>query len=136
MPHSAEDATRPAAAGADGYQGENPGVAFEPTDWELRPIAVIYVGTLVLLIICAFVLIAAYPNSLRDVGRTVSIAPPGPRLETDPQGDLQRFRAEEDKRLDTYYWINKSQGIVHIPIGQAMQKLAKTGIPGFPKGQQ
>jgi len=136
MPHSAEDATGPALAGPEGYQSENPGVAFEPSDWALGPIALIYVGTLVLIVISAFVLMAAYPNSLLDVTRTVRIAPPGPRLQTDPQGDLQRFRAEEDKRLNTYYWINKSKGIVHIPIDQAMRKLATSGIPGFPKGQQ
>jgi hypothetical protein len=136
MPQSSEDTTSSAVAGAASHRSENPSVAFEPSDWALGPIALIYVGMLVLLVVSAFALIAAYPNSLADVARTVRIAPPGPRLETDPQGDLRHFRAEEDKRLNTYYWINKSQGIVHIPIGQAMRKLATTGIPGFPKGQQ
>jgi hypothetical protein len=136
MPHSPEDATRPALAGADSDRSENPGVAFEPSDWAPGPIALIYVGTMVLVVISSLVLIAAYPNSLPDVGRTVRIAPPGPRLQTDPRGDLEHFRAEEDKRFRTYYWINKSQGIVHIPIEQAMRKLATTGIPGFPKGPQ
>jgi len=153
-PRSSEDKTRPAVAGADSYRGQNPsvafelpdgtirpesrnpGVAFEPSDWALRPVALVYVGTVVLLIVSSLVLIVAYPNSLRDVGRAVRIAPPGPRLQTDAEGDLRRFRAEEDKRLSTYYWINKSGGIVHIPIEQAMRKLATTGISGFPKGQQ
>jgi hypothetical protein len=82
------------------------------------------------------VLIAAYPTSLPDVDRNLSIAPPGPRLETDAQAQLQRFRAEEEKRLNGYYWVDKQKGIVHIPIEQAMKKLAATGVPGFPKGQQ
>lgn len=140
-PHRSEAATSravtsPAPAGADSYPSENHGVAFEPSDWALKPVALVYVGMLVLLVVSALVLIAAYPNALPDVARTVRIAPPGPRLQTDPQGDLRRFLADEDKRLNGYYWINKSQGIVHIPIGEAMRKLATTGIPGFPKGQQ
>jgi hypothetical protein len=153
-PRGSEDGTRPAVAGAESYrsqnpgaafgpsggtlqpESQNPGVAFEPSDWALRPVALVYVGTVVLLVISSLVLIVAYPNSLRDVGRAVRIAPPGPRLQTDAEGDLRRFRAEEDKRLNTYYWINKSEGVVHIPIEQAMRKLATTGIPGFPKGQQ
>jgi hypothetical protein len=110
-----------------------PKTAFEPTDWSIAPVAWIYVGTAALLIVSAFVLMAAYPNALGDVGRTVRIAPPGPRLQTSPERDLQQFRAEEDKRLNTYYWIDKQKGSVHIPIDEAMKKVVNTGIPGFPK---
>jgi hypothetical protein len=154
MPRGSENARRPAVAGAGSYRSqnhsaalepsggtswpdsENPGVAFESSDWALWPVALIYVGTVVLLVISSLVLIVAYPNSLRDVGRAARIAPPGPRLQTDAEGDLRRFRAEEDERLNTYYWINKPEGIVHIPIEQAMRKLATTGISGFPKERQ
>ncbi|MBV9071949.1 MAG: hypothetical protein JO231_24785 [Acidobacteria bacterium] len=52
------------------------------------------------------------------------IAPPGPRLQTNPEADLRRLRAEEDKWLNTYHWIDKQTGIVHIPIVEAMKKLA------------
>lgn len=136
MPRSPEDATSPASAGANAYRSENPGVDFEPSDWALGPVALVYVGTLVLLVVSSLVLIVAYPTALRDVGRSVRIAPPGPRLETDPQADLRAFRAQEEKRLNTYYWVNKSKGIVHIPIEQAMHNLAATGIAGFPKRPQ
>jgi hypothetical protein len=154
IPRGSEDGRRPAVADADSYrsqnsnaafersdvtlqpESQNPDVAFEPSDWALRPVALVYVGTVVLLVISSLVLIVAYPNSLRDVGRAVRIAPPGPRLQTDAEGDLRRFRTEEEKRLNSYYWINKSEGIVHIPIEQAMRELATAGISGFPKGQQ
>jgi hypothetical protein len=63
----------------------------------------------------------------------VRIAPPGPRLQTSPERDMQQFRAEEDKRLNSYYWIDKQKGSVHIPIDEAMKKVVNTGIPGFPK---
>jgi len=112
----------------------NPTTAFEPSDWDLRPIVLIYVGIIILLVLCAFVLIAAYPGSLRDADRTPRVVPPAPRLQTDGEADLNRFRADEEKRLDTYYWIDKQKGVVHIPIEQAMKSLAQTGAPGFLKG--
>jgi hypothetical protein len=116
--------------------GTNPGIAFEPGDWPLKPVAAIYVGILILIVISAFVLIGGYPSSLPDVNRKLSIAPPGPRLQTDAQGNLRRFRAEEENRLNGYSWIDKSKGVVRIPIEQAMKKLVTTGIPDFPKAPQ
>lgn len=136
MPRAQEVQTKPAIAGAEGYQSQNSSVAFEPSDWALWPVALVYIGAIVLLVVSSLVLMIAYPSATRDVERAVRIAPPSPRLQTDPQGDLQNFRTAEDKRLNTYYWINKSQGLVHIPIGQAMRKLATAGIPGFPKEQK
>ena len=135
MERAADVSAQPAVAGTALHHAERPKTAFEPTDWDLAPIAWIYIGTLVLLVISCLVLIVAYPNALPDVSRTLHIKPPGPMLQTDAQADLQRFRAEEDKKLNAYYWVDKQKGIVHIPIGAAMQKLAQTGIDGFPKAQ-
>jgi hypothetical protein len=112
---------------------ENPGIAHQPADEPLKPLIPIALGLLALLVISAFVLILAYPHTTSDVTRKLSINPPGPRLQTDEQGDLQRFRADEERRLDTYYWIDKQKGIVHVPIEQAMKQLVATGIPDFPK---
>jgi hypothetical protein len=116
-------------------QPENPSTDFERTDWSLRPVALIYLAIPVLLVVSAFVLMAAYPQALPDVDRTLHIAPPGPRLETDPQGDLQKLRADEERRLNSYYWVDRQNGIVHIPIEQAMKNLVASGAPGFPKAQ-
>ncbi len=135
MPNSPADETRPSLAGTDGHREENPLTAFEPTDWSIAPVALIYVGMLALLVISCLVLIIAYPSSFPDVGRTLRIAPPGPRLQTNSESDLRRLRAEEEKRLTTYYWVDKQKGFVHIPIDQAMKKLAQSGAPGFPKRQ-
>lgn len=118
-----------------GPQHENPLTDYERSDWSVGPVALVYAGTLALLVICCFVLIAAYPTSLPDVDRSLRNEPPGPRLQTNPAADLARFRADEQKRLDTYYWADRQQGIVHIPIAEAMKKVVQTGIPGFPKGE-
>ena len=114
---------------------ENPHIAYEPADWPLKPIAAIALGLLALLVISAFVLIVAYPHTTSDVTRDVRINPPGPRLQTDEAADLRRFRTDEEKRLNTFYWIDKQKGIVHVPIEQAMKQLVATGIPDFPKGK-
>jgi hypothetical protein len=135
LPHGPRAEERPVAAGSGG-QFENPNTAFEPSDWSLRPVALIYVAILMLLATSCLVLIAAFPDALPDVDRTLRISPPGPRLQTDPQAELQRFRDEEEKWLNTYGWIDKQKGIVHIPINEAMKKLARTGAPGFPERQQ
>jgi hypothetical protein len=135
LPHGPRVAERPVAAGS-AAQLENPNTAFEPSDWSLGPVALVYVAILLLLVISCLVLIVAFPDALPDTDRTLRISPPGPRLETNPQAELQRFRAEEEKRLNTYGWIDKQKGIVRIPINEAMKKLARTGAPGFPERPQ
>jgi hypothetical protein len=124
---------RRATVHATPQDGTNPIITYERSDWSVGPVAIVYAGILALLVICCFVLIAAYPTSLPDADRSLRIEPPGPRLQTNPGADLARFRADEQKRLDTYYWIDRQQGTVHIPIGEAMKKVVQTGIPGFPK---
>jgi hypothetical protein len=115
---------------------DNPETAYEKSDWPVGTIALILLVTLIVLIISPFVMIAAFRSSVPDVSRAFTVQPPQPRLQTDPSQDLVKFRAEEDKRLDSYYWVDKKKGIVHIPIEQAMKEVAAEGIDGFPRGKQ
>jgi hypothetical protein len=55
--------------------------------------------------------------------------PPLPRLQPDPRADLLAFRAKEDAVLHTYGWVDKSRGIVRVPIERAMEILAQRGLP-------
>lgn len=118
------------------YIRDNPKTAYEPVDWRLAWVGLVFVGIFSFLVIAPFVLMWAFPKTLSDTDRQLRVEPAAPRLQVDPAADLTRFRAEEERRLNTYYWIDKQKGIVHIPIATAMQKLAKEGIPGFPKGPQ
>jgi hypothetical protein len=45
---------------------------------------------------------------------------PYPREQVNGQIDLQAFRAQEDAELQSYGWVNRTSGIVHIPIDRAM----------------
>jgi hypothetical protein len=116
-------------------ESERPMTAYETSDWDLGPIGLIYLGVFALLVISCLVLVATYPGSVHDASRALHIAPPGPRLQTNPAAELATFRAHERTKLESYYWVDRQKGLVHIPIEDAMKKLAQTGIPGFPKAQ-
>lgn len=118
------------------YKQTNPAAEFERIDWPLRPVALIAIATLLLLATTPFILMAAFPNALPDASRKLRIAPSPPRLQTNPAVDLARFRAKEDKQLNSYYWIDRQKGIVHVPVNLEMKKLAESGLSGFPKATQ
>jgi hypothetical protein len=119
----------------DERTADNPDTAYERSDWPLATIGLVSVAVFILLVISPLVMIAAFPRTPADVSRALTVEQPQPRLQTDPSEDLIQFRAEEDKRLNTYYWIDRKKGVVHIPIRQAMKDLAAEGIDGFPRGR-
>lgn len=119
----------------DEHIEDNPDSAYELSDWPLGTIGLIFVAILILLVVSPFVMIAAFPTTPADVSRALTVEPPQPRLQTDPSEDLAQFQAEEEKRLNGYYWIDKKKGIVHIPIKRAMKEVAAEELDGFPRGQ-
>jgi hypothetical protein len=58
--------------------------------------------------------------------------PPEPRLQTNPREDLRLLREQEDAILNSYGWIDRSGGIVRIPIEQAMRLTVRRGLPARP----
>ncbi len=71
----------------------------------------------------------AYPREypLAHVGAPMQ--PPEPRLQTRPRDELQRMRAEEDRLLNSYGWVDAARGVVRIPIEQAMTMTVEQGLP-------
>lgn len=55
--------------------------------------------------------------------------PPAPRLEETPVEDLRKFREAEDGKLNSYGWVDRTNGVVRIPIARAMELLAQRGVP-------
>jgi hypothetical protein len=68
------------------------------------------------------------PMARTEPGRV----PPAPRLQTLPAQDMGAFRAEEDRTLTTYGWVDEGAGTVHIPIEEAMRRLAERGEAPLP----
>jgi len=55
--------------------------------------------------------------------------PAEPRLQGYPPNDLVRFRREERAILDSYGWVDRDAGAVHIPIAEAMRLTVERGLP-------
>lgn len=55
--------------------------------------------------------------------------PPAPRLQVTPRQDLRDLRAREDQVLNSYQWVDRSAGVVRIPIEEAMKKTVERGLP-------
>lgn len=111
----------------------NPDTHFEPSDMRVGVIAAVAAGVLLYVTLAPFILTRIYHPALRDVSRSLDIKPPAPELQLNPANDLVKFRAQEEQQLDSYGWVDRDQGIAHIPIAQAMQDVAKRGIGDFPK---
>lgn len=54
--------------------------------------------------------------------------PPGPLLQRDTVGDMKRMREEEDKALNQPAWIDRQQGLVRLPVKDAIDVIAARGV--------
>jgi hypothetical protein len=52
-----------------------------------------------------------------------------PHLQIMPAEDLKTFRAKQEAELNSYGWINRTAGVVRIPIARAMDLLLERGLP-------
>ncbi len=78
-----------------------------------------------------------YPSESPPSGiTTTNRLPPAPRLQTNPTADLQQFLQAENAKLNSYEWIDKSAGVIRIPIDRAMDLLAQRGLPARDDDQQ
>ena len=56
-------------------------------------------------------------------------SPAAPLLQIAPRDDLAAFREREDQILNNYGWIDRTAGVVHIPVSRAMELLLQRGLP-------
>jgi len=52
-----------------------------------------------------------------------------PLLQSSPRADLEALRARDHRLLNEYNWVDRSKGIVSIPINRAIDKLVAEGMP-------
>lgn len=57
---------------------------------------------------------------------------PAPALQSSPRADMAAFLQAELTRLNGTGWVDRAHGIVHIPIADAMRRVAEDGIAGWP----
>jgi hypothetical protein len=119
--------------------GAPPGLGHEHTDVAIRPVAIAGVGIAVFLIVAAALMLALYgylgarAARLSPPANPLAAAegprlPPEPRLQVHPLRDLRELRQAENDILEHYGWVDKSAGVVRIPIARAIDLLAaRTG---------
>jgi hypothetical protein len=56
-----------------------------------------------------------------------------PAMQRFPALDLATFREREDKELAKLGWVDRQAGIARIPIKDAMELVAKNGLPDWSK---
>ena len=64
--------------------------------------------------------------------RQQSEVPPLPRLQVYPVRHWQDFQTAERERLESYGWMDRSTGAVHIPIDHAIDLIAERGVAPLP----
>jgi hypothetical protein len=55
--------------------------------------------------------------------------PPAPRLQPVPSVEYQAFRAQQDAAVSAYRWIDRTNGVVQIPIERALELVSERGLP-------
>jgi hypothetical protein len=58
--------------------------------------------------------------------------PPAPALEAESGQTLDRYRSIEQRRLTSYGWVDRSNGIIRVPIDRAMDLTAQRDLPNRP----
>ena len=121
------------------HEEDGAALGHEVQDVNLKFFASVMVGLFLLLFVGMSVSLW-YENTLREgvhkrdtppppLAATLPQTPPEPRLQPTPGVDLQRFRADEEKVLENYEWVDAKSGIARIPIERAMELTAQRGLP-------
>jgi hypothetical protein len=132
MPNlSAKPQGRPRRAGA-GYEKRDANAK-----WIFGIVAFLLVSGLIMHFVLAGVMErlrkTAYPtdelNGTRRGLQTRAQANSTPHLQLMPPEELKEFRAKEEAELNSYGWINRTAGVVRIPVNRAMDLLLQRGLP-------
>ncbi len=120
----------------------NPEVAFEKEDVNATSLIKFLLWLVVATVVIVFLLWRLYfvfvaqeaarqppPPVMKPTA--AQMAPLPPLLQEYPYRDLADFRAHEDALLQSYGWVDKDLGRVHIPIDEAMRLVAAQGLPSF-----
>lgn len=121
---------------------DNPRVAHEPGDADVFVITKYGIGLAICVAVVATAMAFLFnwfyhreaessstsPSRSQALREKPSI-PPEPRLQATPRIELKELREDEAKILNGYGWVDPDKGIVRIPIAQAIDEVAKKGLP-------
>jgi hypothetical protein len=119
--------------------GGHPELRYEQTD--VRPGAIVRfgIGLVIVVAVASVALLGLFRVLAKQqqrhdppsppIARPTGDVPPVPRLQITPLQDLEQVRAQEEKELNSYGWVDPRAGIAHIPIDDAIRILATRGLP-------
>ena len=131
---------------ANAAEPVHPNVAFETEDVSVSGVERVGLGLAIVILVVLAVAAGAFHFLTREqpLG-TPEIAagmragehrlPPAPRLQgipgdtVPPPEQRREFQAAATAELNSYGWVDGQQGVVHIPIEDAMEQLLKNGLP-------
>jgi len=114
----------------------------ETRDVAVAPLLVALIALVAMLVVIALLLSELWRTFVRQAKISEPTAsplaalrppPPEPRLQVSPPDDLRQLRTAENDMLHRRGWVNQAEGIVQIPIEQAMEELVREGPPDWPK---
>jgi hypothetical protein len=116
-------------------------IGHETTDVNIWAIGKFAIGLVIITLLSVFLLIGLFKFfETRDGQEARTMDPvksfPTPTLLPDEPKVLGSFKAGEDKQLSSYGWVDQSKGIVRIPVDQALEAVAKRGLPARQQGAQ
>lgn len=104
--------------------------------------AVVRVGMiLTAIVVLGMVIVGGIMSAMGTAQRDAEVPQPdislpvestAPELNPHQSATLKQQLAREKAWLDSYGWIDRQAGIVHIPIERSMDLIARNGLPSWP----
>lgn len=124
-------------SGVHSHKRSLPPARHETNDITFRPTLIAFALTTLAVIAIVLFPLWLFPRAAGD--KTLTLPLPrfaSPRLQSNPSADMQAFYDSKIRWLNSFGWVDKAQGIVHVPIDDAMRRIAEGGIADWPTGQE
>jgi hypothetical protein len=109
-------------------------VGHEPLEVSARAVsiavAVLFAGIILAIVLMgglsAFLsLVRGGRPVVRSPGPSVELPPGVPEVDSNQIGTLSKLRVREAALLNEYAWVDRDEGVARIPVGRAMEILAR-----------
>jgi hypothetical protein len=116
---------------------------YEVEDLSVRGIVTFGIGLVIVILLVSaamfglYYLFAAWNQAgsepLPPLLEEATSVPPAPRIQRSPAEDNEQLKAYDESLLNSYGWVDEGNGVVRIPIEQAMELTLERGLPTRPQ---